>query len=35
MCEHVSLEVTICCEFVFTLHASERLLASVGELVRL
>ena len=31
MCQHVSLEVTICCAFVFTLIAAERLLSGMNK----
>ena len=29
MCQHVALEVTICCAFVFTLIAAERLFSGM------
>ena len=31
MCQHVALEVTICCAFVFTLLAAERLFSGMNK----
>ena len=31
MCQHVCLEVTICCAFVFTLLAAERLFSGMNK----
>ena len=31
MCQHVSLELTICCAFVFTLIAADRLFSGMNK----